>query len=68
MDKALENDRDILLVAMFTFLTVSLWVFFELVKTYKTTTVSSVVQQVITPFSPTIDTSIISQIEKRRVY
>lgn len=61
----MDNDRELLLVSVFTFLTVSLWVFFELVKTVKTTTVSSTVQQVITPFSSTIDTSILDMLEKR---
>lgn len=61
----MENDRDLLLVSVFTFLTISLWIFFELVKTTKTTTVTPTVQQVITPFSANIDTDIFTIIEKR---
>ncbi len=68
MEKSEANDRDILLVAVFTFLTVFLWVFFELVKTIKTTTVSSTVRQVITPFSPTIDTTTLIQLSNRKTY
>ncbi len=68
MEKSEANDRDILLVAVFTFLTVSLWVFFELVKTIKTTTVTATVRQVITPFSPTIDTTTLTQLSTRRTY
>ncbi len=62
----MNNDRELLLVSVFTFLTVSLWVLFELVKTVKTTTVSTTVSQIITPFSSTIDTSILDMLEKRQ--
>ncbi len=68
MEKIEASDRDILLVAVFTFLTVFLWVFFELVKTIKTTTVSATVQQIITPFSPLIDTQTLDALAKRPVY
>lgn len=61
----MENDRDLLLVSVFTFLTVSLWIFFELVKTTKTTTVTSTVQQVVVPFSANIDTSVFTIIKSR---
>ncbi len=61
----MDSDRDLLLVSVFTFLTVSLWVFFELVKTTKTTTVSNTVQQVITPFSSTLETDIVDMLEKK---
>lgn len=61
----MDSDRDLLLVSVFTFLTVSLWVFFELVKTTKTTTISSTVQQVITPFSSTLETDIVDMLEKK---
>lgn len=68
MEKSVQSDRDILLVAVFTFLTVSLWIFFELVKTAKTTTVTSAVRQTIGPFSPTIDTVTLDQLTKRTTY
>lgn len=64
----MENDRDIVLVSIFTFFTVLLWVFFEFVKTVKTTTVSSSVQQTIVPFSPTIDQDILTNIASRKTY
>lgn len=64
----MESDRDIVLISIFTFLTVSLWVFFEFVKTVKTTTVSQSVQQVIAPFSPTIDSDILTEIANRKTY
>lgn len=63
-----NTDRDVLLVSLFTFLTVVLWIFFELVKTVKTTTISSNVTQLITPFAPTIDTDILKRIGQRRSY
>lgn len=63
-----DNDREILLVSVFTFLTVLSWIFFELVKTAKTTTVSSTVTQVITPLNPNIDTGILTLLENRKVF
>ncbi len=68
MEKSATNDRDILLVAVFTFLTVFLWIFFELVKTAKTTTVTGSVAQTITVFSPTIDRATLDALSKRTAY
>lgn len=62
----MSNDRDILLLSVFTFITVSLWIAFELIKTVKTTTVSSQVAQIVTPLSPVIDTEILSTLKNRR--
>lgn len=63
-----ESDRDLLLVSIFTFLTVLSWVFFELVKTIKTTTVEAPVQQIIKPLNPTIDTAILDTLRERKSY
>lgn len=63
-----NSDRDLLLISLFTFLTVVLWIFFELAKTVKTTTVSSRTTQLITPFAPKIDTDILKIIGQRRSY
>ncbi len=64
----MENDKDLLLVAVFTFLTVSLWITFELVKTVKTTTVTSPVQRVVTPLSASIDIDLLTKLKERPVY
>ncbi len=64
----MENDRDLLLVSVFTFLTISLWIFFEQIKTTKTTTVTATVTQSIAPLSPTIDTDTLSVLESRTSY
>lgn len=63
-----DNDRDLLLVSIFTFLTVFSWVFFQLVKTIKTTTVSQPVQEVTKPLNPTLDTAILDVLEKKKTY
>ena len=63
-----DSDRDLLFVSVFTFLTVMSWIFFELVKTAKTTTVSGVVQEVITPLNPQVDTGILTILETRQSY
>ncbi len=64
----MDQDREILLVSVFTFFTVLLWIFFELVKTVKTSTVASTVTYVITPLTVKIDTNILDDIEKRQTY
>jgi hypothetical protein len=64
----MEDDRDLLLISLFTFLTVGLWIFFELVKTVKTTTLTPTVQQAITPLTPTIDTDILTVLENKRTF
>lgn len=64
----MENDRDLLLVSVFTFFTVLLWISFELIKTVKTTTVKAPVQQVIAPLTATIDTQLILQLKERKTY
>ena len=64
----MDNDRDLLLVSVFTFFTVILWISFELIKTIKTTTVKSPVQQIVTPLSATIDTQLISELKERKTY
>ncbi|MFC1626741.1 hypothetical protein ACFL1P_00890 [Patescibacteria group bacterium] len=63
-----DSDRDILLVSVFTFLTVLSWIFFELVKTAKTTTVKSTVTQVITPLDPKLEKGILNVLEQKNVY
>lgn len=64
----MNNDRDIFLISIFTFFTVVSWIFFELVKTTRTTTVTTNVQQIITPLSATIDTEVFTVLETRRAY
>ncbi|OGG11627.1 hypothetical protein A2Z00_01020 [Candidatus Gottesmanbacteria bacterium RBG_13_45_10] len=64
----MDNDRDLLLISVFTFLTVSLWITFELLKTIKTTTVSSPVQQIVIPLDPKIDIETLTTVVNRKVY
>ncbi|MEK7544150.1 MAG: hypothetical protein AAB557_04730 [Patescibacteria group bacterium] len=64
----MDNDRDLLLVSVFTFFTVLLWISFELIKTAKTTTVTAPVAQIVTPLSATIDTQIFSELKTRKTY
>lgn len=61
-----DSDRDLLLVSIFTFLTVFTWVVFELVKTIKTTTVDTPVQEIIKPLNPTLDTAILDTLQSRQ--
>ncbi|MBI5018986.1 hypothetical protein HZB58_01810 [Candidatus Gottesmanbacteria bacterium] len=61
----MDEERDLLLVSIFTTLTIFLWVFFELVKTTKTSTISTPVQQVVSPLSSKIDVAVLDEIESR---
>jgi hypothetical protein len=61
----MDEERDLLLVSIFTTLTIFLWVFFELVKTTKTSTIARPVQQVVSPLSSKIDVSILEELEAR---
>jgi hypothetical protein len=64
----MDDDRELLLISFFTFLTVALWIFFELVKTTKTTTVTPAAAQAIVPLTPTIDTDILTVLEEKQSY
>lgn len=63
-----NSDRDLLLISVFTFFTVSLWVFFEVLKTIKTTTVTSQTQQIVVPLSPKLDESTFTVLESKTSY
>jgi hypothetical protein len=62
------TDKDMLLVSVFTFLTVSLWIIFELVKTTKTAVISTTEQFVITPITSKFDIQTLSKIKDRPIY
>ena len=62
------NDRDLLLISIFTFFTVTLWVFFEVLKTVKTTTLTPQVVQIVVPLSPKIDAGVLQAIANRKTY
>lgn len=62
----MDEERDLLLVSIFTTLTIFLWVFFELVKTTKTSTVTQPTAQVASPLSSKIDVGVLETLEKRQ--
>ncbi len=64
----MDDDRDLLLVAVFTTLTILLWIFFELAKTTKETTVTRPLQQAVTPLTSKIDTDILDLLEARSTF
>lgn len=64
----MDNDRDLLLISIFTFFTVCLWITFELLKTYKTTTVSRSTQEIVVPLTAKIDVDTLSEIVNRKIY
>lgn len=61
----MDEERDLLLVTIFTTLTIFLWVFFELVKTSKTSSIATPLQKVVSPLTGKIDVTVIDELEKR---
>ncbi|EKD87409.1 MAG: hypothetical protein ACD_36C00092G0002 [uncultured bacterium] len=61
----MDNERDLLLISLFTLFTVSFWIFFELIKTTKTSTVPATVSKILVPLSPTLETDVFESLEKR---
>ncbi len=64
----MENDRDILLVAIFTFFTVFVWIGFELFQTSKTSTIPESTMVLLKPLESKMDTEVLSIIEQKAVY
>lgn len=64
----MDNDRDLLLISVFTFFTVCLWITFELLKTFKTTTVSQTTQQIVIPLTAKIDIETLTEVVNRKVF
>lgn len=64
----MDDDRDLLLIAVFTTLTVLLWVFFELVETTKTSTVARPLQNAVLPLTSKIDTSVLDLLETKQSF
>jgi len=63
-----NNDRDLFLISVFTFVTVFLWITFELIKTTKTSTVTQAVQELSASMSATIDTDTLNVLNSRKRY
>lgn len=63
-----ESDRDLYLITIFTFVTVALWIYFELVRTTKTSTNTTVVNQLITPLTPKLDTDTLDILTTKKQY
>lgn len=64
----MDEERDLLLVAVFTTLTIFLWVFFELVKTSKTSSVARPLQQIVSPLTSKIDITVLDELEARNTF
>jgi len=64
----LTNDRDLLLIAIFTTLTIMLWVFFDLVQTSKTSTVNQPLRKAVLPLSSKIDTEVLDILEAKQTF
>jgi len=61
-------NKDLFLLSIFTLITVTLWIFFELLKTIKTSTVKPNVQEVITPLDSKLNTDIFDIIASKNEY
>lgn len=61
----MKNDRDIFIISLFTFLTVVSWITFEFLKTTKTTTVASNIQELVVPLDPVLDMDTLKILEQK---
>ena len=61
-----DTEKDLFLISLFTFITVSLWITFELLKATKTSTVESSIERLVTPLSPTIDTDTLNVLQQKK--
>lgn len=64
----MDTDRDLLLISIFTFFTVCLWITFELIKTFKTSTITTTTQQIVQPLNPKIDGEILTIIAGKKIF
>lgn len=64
----MENDHDILLISIFTCITVFAWICFELIQTSKTSTIPEATQKLLVPLNANIDTKILTDIQNRTNY
>jgi hypothetical protein len=64
----MEKDRDVLLIAILTFFTVTVWIFFELIKTSHTPTVTANTQKLVVPIQTTFDTDTINVLNQKKIY
>ncbi|MDO8451903.1 MAG: hypothetical protein Q7S76_03475 [bacterium] len=64
----MNNDRQIVLISVFTFITVVMWITFELVKTTKTSTIDTTTKEILAPITSTIDLETFRAVQKRVTY
>lgn len=64
----MQKEKELLIVSIFTLLTVIMWIFFELTKTVKTTTIDPKVQKLTTPLDSKIDKETLQILEDRSWY
>lgn len=57
--------KDTLIIAILTFCTVVLWIFFDAYHTYKTSTIPKELKEEIKEFDPKLDTKVIEELKKR---
>ncbi len=64
----MNNDRDLVLIAMFTFITVFTWILIDLLQAVKTSTVEASLRQQLTPIEIKIDRTVFTKLEQRSEY
>ena len=64
----MDDDNNLLLIAVFTTLTIFSWIFFELVKTTKTSTVTQSVRSISAPLNAKIDIDVITNLETKQSF
>jgi len=64
----MRSDRDILIVCIFTFITVVTWIFVDFVKTTQSSTVTSVTEELLAPLPGPIDQKLLRDLEARQAF
>ena len=64
----MKSERDLFFISVFTFITICAWIFFELVKTTNTSTVTSTTTQLVTPLTPSLDTDTLNILSNKKQY
>ena len=64
----MKSEKDILFIAMITFITVTVWIFVELAKTRTETVVSESAKEILMPLNPEFDTETLEKLNEKRIY
>lgn len=59
------HSKDMLIISIFTLITVMAWIAFDVYHAAVTSTVSQVQEKLITPLDPKLDTSVLNRVQQQ---